>query len=139
EREQYFYGHGKLLLSGEYLVMQGAQALALPTLVGQSLSVRYQRSYQPKIHWKCLDIHDHCWFEAVIEPWHFDLIDGVAGSEFTFLQKLLRQARKQNPHFLRERADVVVETRLEFPQDWGLGSSSSLIYNIAQWAYVSPF
>ena len=26
--EQYYYGHGKLLLSGEYFVMDGAQALA---------------------------------------------------------------------------------------------------------------
>ena len=34
---------------------------------------------------------------------------------------------------------VHVETKLGFPKEWGLGSSSSLIYNLSQWAYVSPF
>ncbi len=55
------------------------------------------------------------------------------------LQDILRQARSQNVHFLRDEADTIVETKLEFPLNWGLGSSSTLIYNIAQWAYVSPF
>ena len=32
-----------------------------------------------------------------------------------------------------------METRLGFPREWGLGSSSTLLYNIAQWAYTSPF
>jgi mevalonate kinase len=45
----------------------------------------------------------------------------------------------QNPHFLRDDVDVFVETKIEFPLEWGLGSSSSFIYNVAQWAYVSPF
>ena len=40
---------------------------------------------------------------------------------------------------MRDNVDVKVETRLGFPLIWGLGSSSSLIYNIAQWAYISPF
>jgi mevalonate kinase len=35
--------------------------------------------------------------------------------------------------------DVFVETKIEFPLEWGLGSSSSLLYNVAQWAYVGPF
>ena len=59
--------------------------------------------------------------------------------EVVFLQKVLREARAQNKHFLREGQDVYVETRLGFPLSWGLGSSSTLIYNIAQWAYISPF
>jgi hypothetical protein len=33
----------------------------------------------------------------------------------------------------------MVETKIEFPLEWGLGSSSSFMYNVAQWAYVSPF
>ena len=55
------------------------------------------------------------------------------------MQKILQQVRKQNPHFLRDEVDVKVETRLCFPLKCGLGSSSSLVYNIAQWAYVSSF
>ena len=35
-----FYSHGKLLLTAEYVVLDGAKALALPTKYGQSLTVK---------------------------------------------------------------------------------------------------
>ena len=55
------------------------------------------------------------------------------------LQQMLRQARRQNKHFLRDGVDVHVVTQLGFPLEWGLGSSSTLIHNIADWAMISPF
>lgn len=136
---QYYHGHGKLLLSGEYFVLDGAEALALPTTVGQSLSVRYSPSFNPVLLWKSFDPKGELWYEAKFEFWRFNLVEGIETEETKVLQELLRQARKQNPHFLRDEVDVFVETRLGFPLDWGLGSSSTLVFNIAQWAYVSPF
>ena len=38
--EQNFYSNGKLLLTAEYLVLDGAKALALPTKFGQDLEVK---------------------------------------------------------------------------------------------------
>ena len=35
-----FYSHGKLLLTGEYVVLDGAKALAIPTNKGQYLTVK---------------------------------------------------------------------------------------------------
>ncbi len=139
EKDQYYFGHGKVLLSGEYFVLDGALALALPTKVGQSLSVKYAQSFSPTLSWKSYDVNGKLWFDSQFEFWHFKCIDEKPSEEALFLQKILQQARKQNPHFLRDNVDVKVETRLGFPITWGLGSSSSLIYNIAQWAYVSPF
>jgi mevalonate kinase len=137
--KQYFYGHGKLLLSGEYFAIDGAMALALPTTVGQSMSVKYKSSFSPRLYWKSYDYSGKCWFDAEFEFWKFDILKGDGNKNVEILQTYLRQARKQNPHFLRDNVDVEVDTRLEFPLKWGLGSSSSLLYNIAQWAYVSPF
>jgi mevalonate kinase len=134
----YYYGHGKLLLTGEYFVLDGAKALALPTRMGQKMNVSYKRSNSPKLFWKGVDVNNNIWFEASFELWHFNLLDNTS-DEAVVLQKILRQARKQNIHFLREDMDVFVETGLEFPIGWGLGSSSTLLYNIAQWAYISPF
>jgi hypothetical protein len=37
---QTFYSNGKLLLTGEYVVLDGAEALALPTRFGQNLKVK---------------------------------------------------------------------------------------------------
>jgi mevalonate kinase len=136
--EQFFYGHGKVLLTGEYLVLDGAEALALPTSVGQTMSIKYRHSYEPKLYWKSYDQSGREWFSATFEYWHFDCADNTS-DDAKNLQNILRQARKQNIHFLRDEMDIFVETRLEFNLAWGLGSSSSLLYNIAQWAYVSPF
>jgi len=139
--DQNYFGHGKVLLSGEYFVLNGADALALPTQAGQSLSVKYEQSFDPSLSWSAYDSNGELWFEASYEFWNFNIISKKHASDekALFLQSLLRQARKQNKHFLRDDVNVHVETKLGFPRDWGLGSSSSLIYNLAQWAYISPF
>ena len=139
EKDQYYFGHGKLLLTGEYFVLDGALALALPTNVGQSLSVKYSPSFSPTLHWQSYDVNGKIWFDSHFEFWHFKCLDENPSEEALVIQKLLQQVRKQNSHFLRDNVEVKVETRLGFPITWGLGSSSSLIYNIAQWAYISPF
>ncbi len=138
-KDQYFYGHGKLLLSGEYFVMDGAMALALPTSVGQSMKVKYRQSYQPTLNWKSFDHTGKVWFESDYEFWHFKPIKSQTSEKQDFVHQVLKAARMQNPHFLRDDVDVFVETKIEFPLEWGLGSSSTFLYNVAQWAYVSPF
>lgn len=138
-RDQLFYGHGKLLLSSEYFVIDGASALALPTTVGQSMKVKYRHSYQPTLSWKSYDHAGNLWFESDFEFWHFKPIKKSDDPTQALLTQVLNAVRAQNPHFLRDDVDVMVETKIEFPLEWGLGSSSTFIYNIAQWAYVSPF
>jgi mevalonate kinase len=138
-RDQFFYGHGKLLLTAEYFVNEGALALALPTTVGQSMKVKYRQSYQPTLNWKSIDHSGKVWFESDYEFWHFKPIKNQSSSKQDFVQDVLSAVRLQNPHFLRDDLDVFVETKIEFPLEWGLGSSSTFIYNVAQWAYVSPF
>ena len=57
-----FYSHGKLLLTGEYLVLDGAKALAIPTKKGQSLVVNPITNNT--LHWKSV-LHDgSVWFEG---------------------------------------------------------------------------
>lgn len=137
--EQYYYGHGKLLLTGEYFVLDGAEALAVPTTVGQSMKVKYRHSYQPTLNWKSYDHKGTLWFESDFEFWHFNPIKKQENETQKGLSDVLNAVRLQNPHFLRDDVDVFVETKIEFPLEWGLGSSSTFLYNIAQWGYVSPF
>ncbi|MBL6991395.1 MAG: GHMP kinase [Bacteriovoracaceae bacterium] len=137
--DQHFYSHGKLLLSGEYFVLDGAKALVLPTNVGQSLYVEYTKSYNPKLTWESYDIKGNLWAKAVFELWQFELIDTKPTQETLVLQKIFREVRKLNPHFLRDEVEVLAKSKIEFPLKWGFGSSSTLIYNIAKWANVNPF
>lgn len=137
--DQYFKAHGKLLLSGEYFVLDGARSLGVPCQFGQNLAIKYAPSFNPKLTWKAY-LHDgSLWFEVQFEFWRFNIISANPPSEALYVQKLLRQARKQNPHFLREEIDVEAISTVDFPLNWGLGSSSTLVYLIAQWAYTRPF
>jgi mevalonate kinase len=134
-----FYAHGKLLLSGEYAVLEGATALAVPTTVGQLLQVQYRPSFDPYLVWKSYDRNKQLWLEATFEFWHFDLVNTRVTEEILFLQKVLRYIRQLNAHFLRDGVHIDVETHLEFSRQWGLGASSTFLHICAQWACVSPF
>lgn len=131
-----FYSNGKLLLTGEYVVLDGGTALAIPTKFGQSLTVT---SIEDKyIHWKSINNNNVIWYEE-----HFNTDTLFYKSDENLfsetLQKILLEARKQNPNFLSSSSGFVVETQLDFPRDWGLGSSSTLLNNIAQWAEIDAY
>lgn len=133
--KQTFHSNGKLLITGEYLVLDGAQALAIPTSYGQTLNI--STSEEKILHWKSIDQNAHIWFQE-----KFDLNDLSPSAHSPVsdkLSNLLRQARELNPQFLRVTKGSIAETRLDFPRDWGLGTSSTLVNNIAQWAGVDPY
>lgn len=140
--EQNYFARGKILLFGEYFVLFGSKALAVPTQIGQKLYVQSKKSFDPKLIWESYDEKGEKWFDVEMDLWHFrakdDLNDDLKVAHET-LQRLLAEVRKENPHFLREKEQVTVRTELEFPLSWGLGSSSSLISNVASWAKVNPY
>jgi mevalonate kinase len=136
--EQQFYSNGKLLLTGEYVVLNGAKALAVPTQLGQWL--RVNTSDKKGLHWKSLDADGSCWFETHIE-WE-ELKSPLTNSEQSVrstLLTILLKAQEFNPAFLKNGEDLSVTTTLSFPRNWGLGTSSTLLNNIAQWAQVDAY
>ena len=140
-----FYSNGKLLLTAEYLVLEGANALALPTKFGQDLIV--ESITNQEIIWASFDHQNQCWFEATfslpkLQIQSTTFISSVEGSKEMIaevLQIILYEARKLNPEFLSVESGFKVKTHLSFPRNWGLGSSSTLINNIASWAKVDAY
>jgi mevalonate kinase len=128
-----FYAHGKLLLTAEYAVLDGALALALPTRLGQSLEVS---PVGETLHWKSVDADANCWFEAEFDSESAEIIRTTHEDLASRLKQILNAAKALNRDFTPSGAVV---TRLEFSRHWGLGSSSTLITNIAAWASVNPF
>ena len=59
-----FRSTGKLLLTSEYVVLDGAKALALPTKFGQSLSI--SPNNKGNISWQSYDENNKIWFEAFL-------------------------------------------------------------------------
>ena len=136
--KQTFYSNGKLLITAEYLVLDGATALALPTKFGQNLVVENGQNHE--IVWTSFDFDGKIWFKTVIlfsEIINF--IDLKIESEKTTLIKILHEAYLKSPSFLTNANGYIVETNLTFPKVWGLGTSSTLINNIAQWTAVDAF
>jgi len=136
--------NGKLLLTGEYFVTEGAVALALPTQLGQRLSVDASDHGKPELLWKSYDHNGEIWFEATFALSDFSIITskGEADKHIAIAEKLqdiLRQAKQLNPNFLSNLAPLTAAAHLEFDRTWGLGSSSTLITMIAEWAKVDPF
>ena len=84
---QYYYGSGKLLLSGEYYVLDGATALALPTNYGQVLKVTYSPSEHKVLHWKSYDNNGELWLEAVFDIETFECLDRYVSQKSLILQK----------------------------------------------------
>ena len=119
-----FYSNGKLLITGEYLVLEGAKSLALPTVLGQDLCV--STSDNPGIRWKSFDHQDQIWFETDLR--YDEIISGgdPENREIrNMLINILHSAYIQNPQFVIEKKNLMIETHLDFDRSWGLGTSSN--------------
>ena len=131
-----FKSHGKLLLTGEYLVLKGAEALCIPTNFYQTLNVK--KSKKSFLHWKSYNHSNNLWIEAKLNACDLKILS-EENKETLFLQSLLENARKINPEFLNCESGYNIESKMNFNKNWGLGSSSTLINNISQWADINPF
>lgn len=134
---------GKLLLTGEYFVLDGALALALPVRFGQTLEVGTGGLGSPShLHWQSLDADRTCWFSASFDLADFSPIEFSDEKTAHTLQAILQKCRQQNPEFLSStvnRPPSTVSIRADFPRKWGLGTSSTLIAAVAKWAGVDPY
>lgn len=113
-----FFAAGKLLLSGEYAVLKGAECIAVPTFLGQRLSVKPS---EEELRWRALNEKDATWLDFQVNQ--------AKSEEELLVQKLLRDAFDS---YLPAKG--LLESKLEFPREWGLGSSSTFVSLISQWA-----
>jgi mevalonate kinase len=133
-----FYSNGKLLITGEYLVLDGAKAFALPTKFGQNLIV--ESGSNQKIQWKSFDFDKQVWYQDTLL--FSDIISSVEPKIETIkttLIQILHQAYLLNPTFINQEEGYTITTELSFPKNWGLGTSSTLLNNIAQWTKVDAY
>jgi mevalonate kinase len=137
--KQTFYSNGKLLITGEYLVLDGAKAFALPTKFGQNLII--EETEGQIIHWKSVDSDGSIWFEdtipflSIVRKEHFDDAKNIKNT----LIEILHEAYLMNTDFITSSKGYTIRTELTFPKFWGLGTSSTLINNIAQWLEIDAF
>jgi len=131
-----YRANGKLLLTGEYLVLHGAKAIALPLKVGQQLivskgdvsdSMLWQAYYDGKI-----------WFSCELNPNDFSVIATNNPEKAATLSKIFQTIKILDPTF-QPKFGTKLETSLDANPEWGFGSSSTLISLLSQWTGVDPF
>ena len=149
---QQFRSNGKFLLTGEYLVLKGATALALPLKLGQSLDVVTSDKNENRIYWnaykKSTDngqqttdiVHNpQPWFSVVLDKTDFSVIETDDKEKAERLSNILSKVKSLNDDVFNDTHDYKFNTLLDFDPQWGLGSSSTLINNISEWANIDPY
>ncbi|MFP4468970.1 MAG: GYDIA family GHMP kinase [Bacteroidales bacterium] len=189
--------NGKLMISGEYLVLSGAMALAMPVSYRQTLTVEKRPALRASLNWHTR-IKGNPWLqtrfslpglESLTQPEKAtqgierargeegaqgkegahgeDVAQGEEGSwgeegarggkglqrkhttpqqeeisreeSADFVRNVLRAAMELNPDFLAGQHHWEAVSDIGFDREWGLGSSSSLISNVAWWASIDPY
>ncbi len=127
--------HGKFLITGEYLVLKGAEALAVPLSLGQSmLAVPHEGN---AIYWEGFAPGGK-WFETALHADTLEVLAGPDSGQSERLVRVIREIRKQNPEFWRQGGRWV-RTDLDFDPAFGMGSSSTFLSLLCDAAGVDPF
>lgn len=116
-------------------MLDGAKALAIPTKMGQKMIVKKNRGSD--LIWESLTHDGQVWFSSSISLFDFSALKTTDEEISRNIQNILKNAVRLNSEFLDKWNGFKIETQLEFPLDWGLGSSSTLIHNIAAWADIN--
>ena len=130
-----YHAHGKLLITGEYLVLKGAIALAIPLNEGQTLSV--ETSNEVGLLWRAETLNG-LWFEAKYNP-NLTILESTDYKKAVDLQRMLLKSVEQDPSIHAKLNHSSVTTMLEFDPSWGWGSSSTLLHLLEQWLGINPY
>jgi mevalonate kinase len=132
-----YSSHGKFLLTGEYLVLKWALALALPLKLGQSLEVETLDSNENRLQWDAFRPEGK-WFSVTLNRENLVNFSTDDPEKAMRLSQILQAVKQLNPKAF-EGNDLRFTTHLDFDPNWGFGSSSTLIANLARWANVNPY
>jgi len=136
----HFRANGKLLLTGEYFVLDGVPALAVPTKKGQAFSADpdYGQDDQ-RVSWIALDKDGEQWFRSLLTRADWAQPQVEAEDPKARICQILHAAEHLRTGCTDRVPGMDITTELEFDRQWGLGSSSTLIAAMASWLEVNPY
>lgn len=133
------YANGKLLISGEYLVLSGAEVLAVPLKKGQWLEAEVVISEEkPCLRWHAWMLGKE-WFTAAIYLPDMEIMHSSDLVVACRLVEILSKMAEINNELFAQGKSYSFTTVSTFDHSWGMGSSSALIANLARWAKIDPF
>ena len=131
-----FYSNGKILITGEYFVLNGALSLAVPTVYGQYLEINDNDSNL--INWTSYNKNREIWFKCELDKDSLKVKYSSSKEISEIIKELISYIREKESNFLKSNGSII-STELTFDKDWGLGSSSTLINNLSKFSGVDPY
>lgn len=132
------FSPGKLMLTSEYFAMDGALVLAVPTKLGQEFYFNEKNDEKSLIFWEAYH-QNKLWLKAVIDYKNWQILETNITSSAEFILKTLKNVQSLSTIKFKKDFTYHLKTNLQFPADYGLGSSSTLMTNLAEWAEIDPF
>lgn len=131
--------NGKFLITGEYFVLDGAKAFAVPLKYGQDLKVYDQD--ESVLTWHSLNDKGEKWMSAEFDLNSLTLLDLSGDVQAAHkLEEIFQFIKVLNPSFLSNtQTGLFCEIRADFDLNWGLGSSSTFIWLLAKWAGIDAY
>ena len=131
-----FYSNGKILITGEYFVLNGALSLAIPTVYGQYLEINDNDSNI--INWTSYNKNKEIWFKCELDKNSLKVKNSSSKEISEIIKELIGYIREKESNFLKSNGSII-NTELTFDKNWGLGSSSTLINNLSKFSGVDPY
>ena len=132
------FSPGKLMLTSEYVAVDGALVLAIPTKLGQELFYTENEDRKSLIFWEAYH-QNQLWLKTTIDYKNWKILETNDSKASEFILKTLKNVQNLSEIKLKSDTSYHIKTNLQFPSDFGLGSSSTLMNNLAEWANIDPF
>lgn len=126
------------MLTSEYVAVDGALVLAIPTKLGQELFYTENEDQKSLIFWEAYH-QNQLWLKATIDYKNWKILETNDSKASEFILKTLKNVQNLSEIKLKSDTSYHIKTNLQFPSDFGLGSSSTLMNNLAEWANIDPF
>ena len=132
------FSPGKLMLTSEYFAIDGALVLAVPTKLGQEFFFDEKNDGKSLILWEAFH-QNQLWLKVVIDYKNWQILEANIPSSAEFILKTLKNVQQLSVIKFKNDCTYHLKTNLQFPADYGLGSSSTLMNNLAEWSEIDPF
>lgn len=94
-----YQSNGKLLITGEYLILDGAQGLAFPTKFGQKMLVYKLNTYNGIMIWKSFNNKLELWFSCIINLTKMTILKSSNNYLSNQLLNIFKSIQELNPFF----------------------------------------
>lgn len=136
--ENHIFSPGKLLITSEYFVLDGALALAVPTKLGQDFYWEEKHDGDFKIYWEAFH-EEKPWLSIIIDYEKWEILKTNLPENAFFILNVLQNVQKLSNSRFKTNSSYRIKTNLQFPGNFGLGSSSTLMNNLAEFSEIDAF